>query len=128
MARMEILITGSSGLTGSEVEEYFDRHGHRIVGVNHNMRRPFFLACRATPSGTSSGSNASGGTVCSANSTSFRAGVTTTSWPIECRMSDKALLRGGAASKLRLSPLARQEGDLPAFIWVWYCDRMLKSP
>jgi CDP-paratose 2-epimerase len=37
-----VLVTGSSGLIGSEAVEYFDRQGHRIVGVDNNMRRVFF--------------------------------------------------------------------------------------
>jgi CDP-paratose 2-epimerase len=37
-----ILVTGSSGLIGSEAVEYFDRQGHRVVGVDNNMRREFF--------------------------------------------------------------------------------------
>jgi CDP-paratose 2-epimerase len=37
-----ILITGSSGLIGSEAVEYFDRQGHRVIGVDNNMRREFF--------------------------------------------------------------------------------------
>lgn len=37
-----ILITGSSGLIGSEAVEHFDRQGHRVVGVDNNMRREFF--------------------------------------------------------------------------------------
>jgi CDP-paratose 2-epimerase len=36
------LITGSSGLIGSEAVEYFDRQGHRVIGVDNNMRREFF--------------------------------------------------------------------------------------
>jgi CDP-paratose 2-epimerase len=36
------LVTGSSGLIGSEAVEYFDRQGHRVVGVDNNMRRVFF--------------------------------------------------------------------------------------
>jgi CDP-paratose 2-epimerase len=39
-----ILVTGSSGLIGSEAVEYFDRQGHRVVGVDNNMRRVFFGA------------------------------------------------------------------------------------
>ncbi len=39
---MNILVTGSSGLIGSEAVEYFDRQGHRMVGVDNNMRRDFF--------------------------------------------------------------------------------------
>jgi CDP-paratose 2-epimerase len=37
-----ILVTGSSGLIGSEAVEYFDRQGHKLVGVDNNMRREFF--------------------------------------------------------------------------------------
>jgi CDP-paratose 2-epimerase len=37
-----ILVTGSSGLIGSEAVEYFDRRGHKVVGVDNNMRREFF--------------------------------------------------------------------------------------
>jgi CDP-paratose 2-epimerase len=37
-----ILITGSNGLIGSEAVEYFDRQGHRVIGVDNNMRRVFF--------------------------------------------------------------------------------------
>jgi CDP-paratose 2-epimerase len=38
----KILVTGSSGLIGSEAVEYFDRQGHTVVGVDNNMRRVFF--------------------------------------------------------------------------------------
>ena len=38
----DILITGSSGLIGSEAVEYFDRQGHTVVGVDNNMRGVFF--------------------------------------------------------------------------------------
>ncbi len=37
-----VLITGSSGLIGSEAVEYFDHHGHKVVGLDNNMRRFFF--------------------------------------------------------------------------------------
>jgi CDP-paratose 2-epimerase len=37
-----VLVTGSSGLIGSEAVEHFDRQGHHIVGVDNNMRRVFF--------------------------------------------------------------------------------------
>ena len=37
-----VLITGSSGLIGSEAVEYFDRQGHRVHGIDNNMRRVFF--------------------------------------------------------------------------------------
>ncbi len=39
---MHILVTGSSGLIGSEAVNYFDRKGHHVVGVDNNMRRVFF--------------------------------------------------------------------------------------
>jgi CDP-paratose 2-epimerase len=39
---MNILITGSSGLIGSEAVEYFDSRGHTVVGIDNNMRRSFF--------------------------------------------------------------------------------------
>lgn len=39
-----VLITGSSGLIGSEAVEYFDRQGRAVVGVDNNMRREFFGA------------------------------------------------------------------------------------
>ena len=44
MRMMTTLITGSSGLIGSEAVEYFDRQGHTVVGVDNNMRREFFGA------------------------------------------------------------------------------------
>lgn len=39
---MKILITGSSGLIGSEAVLHFDRLGHEVVGVDNNMRQVFF--------------------------------------------------------------------------------------
>ena len=42
MKPWNILVTGSSGLVGSEAVEYFDRQGHRITGADNNMRRVFF--------------------------------------------------------------------------------------
>ncbi len=36
------LVTGSSGLIGSEAVEHFDRQGHEVTGVDNNMRRVFF--------------------------------------------------------------------------------------
>jgi CDP-paratose 2-epimerase len=39
---MKILVTGSSGLIGSEAVEFFDGQGHHVVGVDNNMRREFF--------------------------------------------------------------------------------------
>ncbi len=40
--QLNVLITGSSGLIGSEAVEYFDRLGRHVVGVDNNMRRVFF--------------------------------------------------------------------------------------
>jgi CDP-paratose 2-epimerase len=37
-----VLVTGSSGLIGSEAVEYFDGQGHTVFGVDNNMRREFF--------------------------------------------------------------------------------------
>jgi CDP-paratose 2-epimerase len=39
-----VLVTGSSGLIGSEAVEHFDRQGCRVVGIDNNMRRVFFGA------------------------------------------------------------------------------------
>src|SRR5258705_2250439 len=39
---MRVLVTGSSGLIGSEAVEHFDRQGHEVFGVDNNMRRVFF--------------------------------------------------------------------------------------
>lgn len=39
---MKVLVTGSSGLIGSEAVEHFDAQGHEVVGVDNNMRREFF--------------------------------------------------------------------------------------
>jgi CDP-paratose 2-epimerase len=36
------LVTGSSGLIGSEAVTFFDERGFRVVGVDNNMRRDFF--------------------------------------------------------------------------------------
>lgn len=38
----KVLITGSSGLIGSEAVEFFDRRGWEVHGVDNNMRRDFF--------------------------------------------------------------------------------------
>lgn len=37
-----ILVTGSSGLIGSEAVEHFDRLGHQVHGIDNNMRAIFF--------------------------------------------------------------------------------------
>lgn len=39
---MSILVTGSSGLIGSEAVEYFDQRGHTVHGIDNNMRMDFF--------------------------------------------------------------------------------------
>jgi CDP-paratose 2-epimerase len=39
---MKVLVTGSSGLIGSEAVEHFDRQGHDVFGLDNNMRRVFF--------------------------------------------------------------------------------------
>ena len=39
---MNVLVTGSSGLIGSEAVETFDRQGHQVVGLDNNMRAVFF--------------------------------------------------------------------------------------
>ena len=41
---MKVLITGSSGLIGSEVVAYFAGRGHEVIGVDNNMRADFFGA------------------------------------------------------------------------------------
>jgi CDP-paratose 2-epimerase len=42
MKPIRVLITGSSGLIGSEAVEHFDRQGYIVHGVDNNMRRIFF--------------------------------------------------------------------------------------
>jgi len=39
---MKLVVTGSSGLIGSEVVEHFDRLGWEVHGVDNNMRADFF--------------------------------------------------------------------------------------
>ncbi len=41
---MNVLVTGSSGLIGSEAVIYYDSQGHHVVGVDNNMRAEFFGA------------------------------------------------------------------------------------
>ena len=38
----KILITGSSGLIGSEAVRYYGAHGHKIIGIDNNLRKYFF--------------------------------------------------------------------------------------
>jgi CDP-paratose 2-epimerase len=42
MKPWNVLVTGSSGLIGSEAVEHFDRQGHRVIGIDNNLRRVFF--------------------------------------------------------------------------------------
>jgi CDP-paratose 2-epimerase len=35
------LVSGGSGLIGSEADTHFDRQGLRVIGVDNNMRRVF---------------------------------------------------------------------------------------
>jgi CDP-paratose 2-epimerase len=42
MKTKRILVTGSSGLIGSEAVEHFDHQGHNVLGIDNNMRREFF--------------------------------------------------------------------------------------
>jgi CDP-paratose 2-epimerase len=42
MSSKTILVTGSSGLVGSEAVEHFDRQGHQVHGIDNNMRQVFF--------------------------------------------------------------------------------------
>jgi CDP-paratose 2-epimerase len=42
MSSRTALVTGSSGLIGSEAAEFFDSRGWRVHGVDNNMRRDFF--------------------------------------------------------------------------------------
>jgi CDP-paratose 2-epimerase len=37
-----VLVTGSSGLIGSEAVSYFDQRGWKVIGVDNNMRADFF--------------------------------------------------------------------------------------
>jgi CDP-paratose 2-epimerase len=42
MQSKKVLVTGSSGLIGSEAVEHFDRQGCEVHGVDNNMRQVFF--------------------------------------------------------------------------------------
>lgn len=39
---VKVLVTGSSGLIGSEAVRHFDGEGHAVFGMDNNMRREFF--------------------------------------------------------------------------------------
>jgi CDP-paratose 2-epimerase len=38
----KLLVTGSSGLIGSEAVTFFERQGHHVLGIDNNMRADFF--------------------------------------------------------------------------------------
>src|ERR1700757_2960401 len=42
MISKSILVTGSSGLIGSEAVEHFDRQGHAVHGIDNKMRQGVF--------------------------------------------------------------------------------------
>jgi CDP-paratose 2-epimerase len=39
---MRVLVTGSSGLIGSEAVLHYDSRGHTVFGIDNNMRAEFF--------------------------------------------------------------------------------------
>ena len=39
---MKIIVTGSSGLIGSEAVRHYGAQGHHIIGIDSNMRKSFF--------------------------------------------------------------------------------------
>lgn len=39
---MRVLVTGSSGLIGSEAVLFYDHRGHEVFGIDNNMRKEFF--------------------------------------------------------------------------------------
>lgn len=39
---MRVLVTGSSGLIGSEAVSFYDAQGHTVLGIDNNMRATFF--------------------------------------------------------------------------------------
>ena len=39
---MKILVTGSTGLVGSEAVKFFSEQGHEVIGIDANMRHEFF--------------------------------------------------------------------------------------
>jgi CDP-paratose 2-epimerase len=39
---MKVLVTGSSGLIGSEAVTHYDSQGHEVLGIDNNMRQVFF--------------------------------------------------------------------------------------
>lgn len=41
---MKVLVTGSSGLIGSEAVTHYDAHGHHVIGIDNNFRKILFGA------------------------------------------------------------------------------------
>ena len=41
---MKVLVTGSSGLIGSEAVRYYGKRGHTVLGIDNNQRMVFFGA------------------------------------------------------------------------------------
>ena len=39
---MTVIITGASGLIGSEAVSFFSNKGHEIIGIDTDMRKVFF--------------------------------------------------------------------------------------
>ena len=39
---MKVIVTGSSGLVGSEAVLFYDKQGASVIGIDNNMRRDFF--------------------------------------------------------------------------------------
>lgn len=49
---MKILVTGSTGLVGSEAVKYFTEKGHEVIGIDANKRHKFFDTPNKTPAVT----------------------------------------------------------------------------
>ena len=43
-SNVKVIVTGSSGLIGSEASVYFDSLGWEVIGIDNNMRADFFGA------------------------------------------------------------------------------------
>lgn len=54
MSQRSVLVSGSSGLIGSEVCSYFGQRGFAVHGIDNNQRAVFF-GPQATPGGISTG-------------------------------------------------------------------------
>lgn len=46
---MKILITGNTGLVGSEAMKFFSEKGHEVIGIDYDMRSHFFDTPEKTP-------------------------------------------------------------------------------